>query len=357
MTEKMEPWVISASGDAYPLGRGARVSLNGTRAIVMACNPTEAKNAASDAAFKIGVRNATANEPAEISISGEIGDPYTQCDARSVQNFFRANRGKPVKMTINSGGGLAWDGIAMHNAAANHDAPVTAVIESIAGSAATLPAVGAGLTQIYENAQFFVHRAALLAFGNRDAMSEAIDWLDAIDEAIARSYKAKTGRALDAMLELMKGTGKNDGTMMTAREAVSAKFCNELIPIKSAGSRASSVLVPENALPKFVDSVRAARIRLSSTMFTPARADITHLKNADGIVEKFEKTKLSPKNDSGPMYDVGDRVQIMEEGMATQKGEVRSATLGYIYSVACDNGQVMDDCCEGELSPIPGGEQ
>jgi ATP-dependent protease ClpP protease subunit len=343
-TERIEPWVVTVNGEAYQLGRGARVSLADTRTIVMACNPTEARNAASDAAFKVGVRNATGNEPAEISISGEIGDPYTQSDARSIQNFFRANRGKPVKMLIDSGGGLAWDGIAMHNAAANHDAPVTAIINSIAGSAATLPAVGAGLTQIHENAQFFVHRAALLAYGNRDAMSEAIDWLDAIDEAIARSYKAKTGRALDAMLQLMKGDGKKDGTMMTAREAVAAKFCNEIIPIKSAGSRASSVFVPDNALPKFVDSVRAARIRLSSTMFQP-------------VVSVVSVERKSPKNDSGPMFDVGDRVQVTEEGMATQKGEIRSAKLGYIYTVLCDNGIVMDDCCEDELTMISGGEQ
>jgi ATP-dependent protease ClpP protease subunit len=264
--ERISPWVVTATGEAYQLGAGARPSLSTTRDIVLACNPTEALAAADANAFKIGIKNATADEPAEIMIAGTIGNPYEGCDARSIQQFMRANRGRPVIAYINSGGGLAFDGIAMHNAFVDHDAPVTAIIESIAGSAATMPAVGAGTTRIYENSTFFVHRAALLAFGNRDAMAEAIDWLDALDDAIATTYKRKTNKAMDKIRAIMAGPGKSDGTRFSAKEAVAEKFCNELIPLKSSAARNDMPLAQAES-PRFIEAARAMRLRTQAEMF------------------------------------------------------------------------------------------
>ena len=267
MKERISPWVVTANGDAYQLGTGAKPDNVNTRAIVLATNPTEAVNAAGDMAFKIGVKNATADEPAEIMISGMIGDPYEGCDARSVQNFMRANKGRPVTAYIDSGGGLAWDGIAMHNAFVNHDAPVTAIIQSIAGSAATLPAVGAGVTKIYENATFFIHRAAVLAYGNRDAMLEAMDWLDMIDEAIARTYKAKTHKAMDKITAIMAGSGKRDGTLFSAREAVAEKFCTEMVPLKNTSAKNEFGASIEAESPRFIEAARAMRLRTRAGLF------------------------------------------------------------------------------------------
>lgn len=265
--ERVHLWAVNANGETFQLGAGRqRASVSETRAIVAACNPEEAKAEALASSFLVGIKNATNDEPAEITISGEIGDPYTMCDAKSVQNFMRANKGRSVVARINSGGGLAWDGIAMHNAFRDHDAEVTAIIESIAGSAATLPAVGAGSTRIYENAQFFIHRAALLAYGNRDAMSEAIDWLDAVDAAIAATYKAKTNKAMDRIKSQMAGEGKRDGTVFTAREAVAEKYCNEVISLKGSAKN----LTPFDDQPHSVELARAIRMRTRAGLFAPA---------------------------------------------------------------------------------------
>lgn len=274
--EQMSLWAIDVDGSAYQLGGSYRLNLATTRGVVPACSPQEALNAADDLGFKIGIKNATADEPAEIVISGFIGDPYDGCDAKSVQNFMRANRGKPVTAYIDSGGGFAWDGIAMHNAFIHHDAPVTAIIQSIAGSAATLPAVGASVTKIYDNATFFIHRAAVIAFGNRDQMSEAMDWLDSIDDAIARTYKAKTNKAIDKIHSQMAGKGKQDGTIFDAREAVAEKYCTEVVSLKNtnaknaAGSPQSATNPDMAESPRFIEAARAMRLRTHSQLFVPS---------------------------------------------------------------------------------------
>lgn len=200
----------------------------------------KAQEAASSPSMIVGFRNAKDDEPAEIMIDGEIGDPWEQNDSRSVGQFLRANKGRPVKVWINSPGGLAYDGITMHNALVQHDAPVTTVIAGIAGSAASIIAMAGNPVQMYENANLFIHRASLVAVGNEDVMEEAKDWLHKIDDSIARTYKAKNGMELQKIKSLMRG--KVDGTVFTASEAKKGKWIDEVVsPAKKAQASSTRV--------------------------------------------------------------------------------------------------------------------
>lgn len=223
---------------------------------------------ASSESFRVGVRNSKDDDPAEIALYGTIGDPWEASDARSVGAFLRANKGKGVNVRINSMGGLAFDGITIHNALLAHDGPVTTIIEGVAGSAASVIAMAGSPVQIYENAQLFIHRASLIAIGNRDTMAEAIDWLDKLDDGIARTYKAKTGKTLDKLLAMMKG--KVDGTTMTAREAVDMKFCDALISLKTGAAKNDGSDFRTEAERRLlsIDAARAERIRSRRELFS-----------------------------------------------------------------------------------------
>lgn len=234
-----------------------------------------AQEAASQNGFTVGVRNAKDGEPAEIVLYGEIGAPWEATDARSVGQFLRDNRSRPVNVRINSPGGLAYDGITIHNALVSHDGKVTTIIEGMAGSAASIIAMAGNPVQIWENANLFIHRASVIAIGNEAVMEEAADWLRKIDESIARTYKAKTGKAMDKIMDWMRG--KVDGTIFSAKEAVDNKFCDEIIKPKSAGASRNSVQNPAQALRADADSrlknievLRAERIRSRRDVFNPA---------------------------------------------------------------------------------------
>lgn len=187
-------------------------------------------DAAGGADIKIGVRNAKDDAPAEIAIYGEIGSPWDLADVRTIGSFLRDNKGRDVNVRINSGGGSAYDGIAIHNALKNHDGKITTIIEGMAGSAASVIAVAGSPVQIYDNAHFFIHRALMIAWGNRSAMQEADSWLAKVDDAIVKTYKAKTNKAYDKLMQMM--VGNVDGTVMTATEAVEMKFCDVVLSLK-----------------------------------------------------------------------------------------------------------------------------
>lgn len=232
----------------------------------------KAQEAASSSSFRVGVRNAKGDDPAEIVLYGEVGNPYEAMDARSVGQFLRSNKGRPINVRINSPGGLAYDGITIHNALLAHDGPVTTVIEGMAGSAASIIAMAGNPVQMYENANLFVHRASLIAVGNVDMMNEAADWLNKLDEAIAKTYKTKTGASMDKIRSAMKG--KVDGTVFTASEALKGKWIDEVLT--GRGAKAAAPIAPKmlwkEAEQRLVraELVRAERIRSRREMFTPA---------------------------------------------------------------------------------------
>jgi ATP-dependent protease ClpP protease subunit len=191
-----------------------------------------ANAAAAKAPLLIGAKNAAGKEPAEIVLYGEVGNPYENMDAASVGSFLRANKGAPVVVRINSFGGSAYDGITIRNALANHDGKTTSIIEGIAGSAASIIAIGAQRVKMLENASYFIHRASVGAVGNEDMMLEAAQWLRQLDDAIARTYKAKTGKAMEKIREWMRG--RVDGTNFSAAEALAEKFIDEVLPLKAS---------------------------------------------------------------------------------------------------------------------------
>ena len=191
-----------------------------------------ANAAAAKAPLLIGAKNAKDKEPAELVLYGVVGDAYDNMDAGSVGQFLRANRSSPVVVRINSFGGSAYDGITIRNALAAHDGKTTAIIEGIAGSAASIIAIGAQRVKMLENASYFIHRASVGAVGNEDMMLEAASWLQKLDEAIAKTYRAKTGKPMDKIREWMRG--RVDGTNFSASEALAEKFIDEILPLKAS---------------------------------------------------------------------------------------------------------------------------
>lgn len=230
----------------------------------------EAREAASSKSFVLGVRNATGNDPAEIAIYGEVGSEWQATDARTVGQFLRDNKGKAVNVRINSPGGLAYDGITIHNALIHHDGPVKTIIEGLAGSAASIIAMAGSPVTMYENASLMIHRASVIAIGNVDMMNEAADWLGRLDDGIAKTYKAKTGKPLDKITAWMRG--KVDGTVFTAKEALDNNFIDKIVPLKQDKSKnLASLMRPEaDSRLKSVMESRLERMRLRAGDFQPA---------------------------------------------------------------------------------------
>lgn len=193
--------------------------------------PKSIENAVKDENFRVFYNN-TADE-LEIFLYGVVGDEYTQSDAGSIARILSANRKKPASMRIASHGGLAYDGLAIHNAFADHDGPTTAIIESVAASAASLAAIGADKVKMYANATYHIHEGIGFAYGHIAEIKETIDWLETFNEAAVKTYAAKTGKSEKVMAAALLGAN-GDGTKYNAQQALEMGFIDEIIEAGSS---------------------------------------------------------------------------------------------------------------------------
>lgn len=190
--------------------------------------PESLKNAVKDDNFHV-IYNETPQE-LEIFLTGVIGDEFSESDAGSIAKVLSRNRGKPVTMRVNSPGGLAFDGLAIFNAIASHDAPTVGIIEGLAASAASLAVIGCDTVKMHANAVYQIHQGLSFAYGHIAELQDAITWLESFNAAAVDTYAAKTGKPPKEIAAALLGS-HGDGTKYSAAEALAMGFIDEVIPL------------------------------------------------------------------------------------------------------------------------------
>lgn len=122
----------------------------------------------------------------------------------------------PVTLRINSPGGSVFGAQAMVAAMREHPHPITARVDALAASAASVIAAECARCEVVEGAFLMIHKAWGLAVGNEDDLRQLADLLSQMDGQIAATYarRAKLGEA-EEWLDLMRAE-----TWFTASEAV-----------------------------------------------------------------------------------------------------------------------------------------
>jgi len=193
------------------------------------------------------------NPFAEIMIYDAIGKSMWDDNAVSAASFITAladlgDVGE-IKLRINSPGGDVFDGVAIYNAIKNHKARVTAHVDGIAASAASLIAMAADKIVMPSNAFMLVHQASGFSMGNAEEMLAIAADLQRIDKSMVATYSARSGQTKAKVASLMK-----EDRLMDAAEAKELGYTDEVTsPVKMA-ARFSMQLLPKAA----ADRLRAA---------------------------------------------------------------------------------------------------
>lgn len=160
-----------------------------------------------------------AGDITEIDIYDEIG--FWGVNAKDFRA--RLKDSGDVILNINSPGGDVFDGIAMFNDLVAHKGNVTVNVTGIAASIASIIAMGGDTINIAPNAFFMIHNAWTVGIGNRNDFGKLADTLAKIDDALARTYAAKTGSGIKAVKAMMDAE-----TWLTAKEAKEAGFASAI---------------------------------------------------------------------------------------------------------------------------------
>ena len=131
----------------------------------------------------------------------------------------------PVTLRINSPGGSVFGAQAMVAAMRAHSQPITAQIDSLAASAASVIAAECAECAIAPGAMIMIHKAWGMTIGNADDHEQVAGLLTKIDGQIAATYARRAGdEDKEKYMAMMAAE-----TWLDADEAVAAGFADRIM--------------------------------------------------------------------------------------------------------------------------------
>lgn len=182
----------------------------------------------------------------EILIYGDIG---FEVHSREIVSQLKDANGL-VTVRVNSYGGDIYEGISIMNALRSYPDQVTAIVEGVAASAASVIAVcGATRTEVCPGAEIMVHLPWMSAPGNSDDLRKAADDLERTALSMADLYAEKAGGGQKLWLDMMR-----DETWFSAQEAVDAGLADA---VEDGRVRAEPVVAASGRGPRFAFAGRS----------------------------------------------------------------------------------------------------
>ena len=175
------------------------------------------------------IKNIAKSQTTEVMIYDEIGN--FGVDAKSFINEIKQiPNDTSVLLRINSPGGSVIDGLAIYDAISRMPQKVTARIEGIAASMASVIALAADEVIMSENSLYMIHNVWGGEVGDSDDLRKAADLMDKMGERLINIYVSKTGQTEEQIRSWM-----DEETWFNSLEAQEAGFINLVEePIKMA---------------------------------------------------------------------------------------------------------------------------
>jgi HK97 family phage major capsid protein len=195
---------------------------------------------------------AESNGGLRLGLYGEVGSDIT---VAQVTRALREANGKPITISVDSYGGDALAGIAIHNVLSRYPGKKRAIVEGVAASAASLFPLAADERVMPTNAFLMIHEAWGGVIGDASDLREQAEVLDRISAAYRRTYAGASGIGEEIVEQMMKAE-----TWMTGDEALVMGFATTVAEPRDI--KASAQRLPEGRFVKVPVALLEASICL-----------------------------------------------------------------------------------------------
>lgn len=174
-------------------------------------------------------KNEVGSDTAELLLYGAIQDEESWLSsgvgAKELAETLQSLQGKPLTVRINSYGGSVFAGHAIMSALKNYSGKVTAKIDGIAASAATVALMGADRIVMPANAMMMIHNPLLSLSGSyeRKDFEQMSEVLEEVKSSILQAYRTRSHLSEEKLSKLM-----DQETWMTAATAKACGFVDEI---------------------------------------------------------------------------------------------------------------------------------
>ena len=232
----------------------------------------------------------------EIWLYDEIGKDWfgEGVTAKEFLVELNAIKSPRIALHINSPGGAVFEGAAIYNAIKRHPATVTAYIDGIAASIASVIALAGEKVVMAANALYMMHNPTGFAIGSAVDMRKTADILDKVRDTMVGAYVEKSKQKESEIIALL-----DEETWLDADEAVAAGFADEIGEEIDLAACAKFIPVMSKLGYKHVPQ------HLQSLKTLPSQRELERLlRDAGGCSAKAAKTILARGYDAG-LRDAG----------------------------------------------------
>lgn len=305
-------------------------------------------------------------EDGKLRLSGYVGDYYFEDGFTShdvVLALAEVDDGSELDVHLNSGGGVASEGAAIHALLVARSGRTNVVVEGIAASAASLIAMAGETVTMSAGAVMMIHDPSGYTFGNSADHSRTIGALEALATAYARVYAAKSGKSPEECREIMKAE-----RWLTPEEAVKEGFANDTTEVKAAPVAAFDYRLFAHAPKALTTLAKSKNWSLPAKMAAPAaqtrpneETSMTEKERADQLAADNAKLKAALEKAEGgieaavtadrdrrgaimALEEAKGREQLAEHLFATGSTvEQAKATLSVSPKAAAEEEDEVDD--------------
>ncbi|WP_273705113.1 head maturation protease, ClpP-related [Leuconostoc mesenteroides] len=208
------------------------------------------------------------NNVAQIDIFGDIVSEKWFDEETSATSFRDALKElgdvSTINLSINSGGGSVFDGIAIYNMLKSHKATVNVYIEGLAASIASVIAMAGDTITMRSGSMMMVHMPWTLSQGNAEEMRKTADTLEKTGDSIVDIYSERTGLTSDDIRNIM-----NEETWLSAEEAVEQGWATKLDKKEAVMNS-----VPKEILGRFSNVPKNVLARVEKKTLSQDRLDL-----------------------------------------------------------------------------------
>ncbi|PZO78445.1 MAG: hypothetical protein DI629_12150 [Mesorhizobium amorphae] len=268
----------------------------------------------------------------ELWLYGYVGDSYwdegfTASDVLAA--LAEHGRDNDITAHVNSGGGNAYDGIAIYNAFNAHKGKVRIEVDAIAASAASVLCMGGDQIVMRAGSIMMIHDPSGFTMGTADDHAKSREALDKLGDQGAAIYAERSGGDAADIREKMKAE-----LWLTAEEAVEQGFADEAESAKAKAISAFDYRLYQHA-PKKLQQLASKKDWHLPGADTPAASaaqpgqheekSMTDKERADQLAAENEtlKAQMSSSADAAVKADRERRASIM--AMDETKGREKLA--------------------------------
>lgn len=164
-----------------------------------------------------------------------------------------------INLHVNSPGGSVFEGITIGNMLKHHKAKVTAYVDALAASIASVIVASCDKVVMYDNSMLMIHNPWSRMVGNAKDFRKQADDLDKISESSVITYLSKAG---DLLTEERIKQIMDEETWLSASEAKEIGLCDEILGTNSIAASIDEKLfknyrnVPEDLIKQEVKKNR-----------------------------------------------------------------------------------------------------